>query len=112
MSFIWAARGRAWGFTFLSRAGLSDPLAAYEQAMNALGGAREGCARAGDAVALKFVDPEGRSDRSGRPISHAFVLYGEFATKVASVEDGLREVWPLVAGRYAEIWADENGPSA
>lgn len=80
--------------------------------MEALGGAREGCARAGDAVALRFVDPEGRKDRSGRPIVHGFVLNGELSKKVSSIEDGLREVWPLVEDRYAELWAEEKGPSA
>ena len=28
--FIWATRGRTWGFRFLRRGGLEDPLGVYE----------------------------------------------------------------------------------
>lgn len=112
MSFIWATRGRTWGFTFLSTAGQRDPLPEYERAMVGLDGARRGCVSTGDAVALKFEDPERRRDRAGRVIPHGFVLYGELAERVATVEDGLREVWPLVSARYESVWDAEQAPPA
>lgn len=110
MSFIWATRGRTWGFTFLATGGLPDPLLPYEQAMSALDGLPHGCARFEDAVALKFEDPEGRRDRSGRIIPHCFVLYDTTARRVTTVEDGLREVWPLVAAKYDSVWDEAEAP--
>lgn len=80
--------------------------------MATLRGVSAGCARlpGEDAVALKFPDPEGRLDRSGRVIPHGFVLYGELAERVRTVEEGLREVWPLVAEGYASVWGLPNAP--
>jgi hypothetical protein len=50
------------------------------------------------------LDPEGRTDRSGRIIPHDFVLFGALASGVQTVDDGIREVWPLVADEFAHIW--------
>ncbi|WP_243695144.1 hypothetical protein [Agromyces protaetiae] len=61
---------------------------------------------------MRFVDPEGRTDRAGRIIPHDFVLSGELAERVGSVEDGLAEVWPLVADEYARVWDLASPPSA
>ena len=104
MSLIWATRGRTWGFRLLRRGGLSDPLPSYEAALAELAGQPEGLARVGDRVALRFADPEGRTDRSGRVIPHDFVLFGDLAARVRSVPDGIAEVWPLVAAEYARVW--------
>lgn len=111
MRFIWATRGRTWGFTFLATAGMQDPLVAYERVTSSLEGASRGIVRAGDVVALKFRDPDGRLDRSGRPIPHTFVLYDELAVRVGTVEDGIREVWPLVADEYARVWDLSEAPA-
>jgi len=105
MSFIWATRGRNWGFRFLRRHGLGDPLPVYEAAFVKLAGEPDGVARAGDCVALRFADPEGRTDRSRRAISHDFVLFGDLARGVESVADGRERVWPLVAEDYARVWS-------
>ncbi|MFC5432918.1 hypothetical protein [Microbacterium suwonense] len=78
--------------------------------MSVLDGAASGCVRAGDAVALKFGDPDQRRDRAGRLIPHSFVLYDDLAQRVATVEDGMREVWPLVSERYAEVWEKPTAP--
>lgn len=104
MSMIWATRGKTWGFRFLRRGGLSDPLPSYEAAFAELEGQPEGLARVGDRVALRFPDPEGRTDRAGRVIPHDFVLSGDLAARVHSVADGIAEVWPLVAEEYAGVW--------
>jgi hypothetical protein len=45
-------------------------------------------------------------------IPHEFVLSGDLADEVESVEDGLQQVWPLVARVYAGVWDAERPPSA
>ncbi len=104
MSLMWATRGRRWGFRFLETAGHADPLPAYDAAFGAVGDERRACSRAGDGVALRFPDPLGRRDQAGREIPHEFVVTGELAARVHTVEDGIAVVWPLVAERYAEVW--------
>jgi hypothetical protein len=112
VNFIWATRGRTWGFTFIAKAELRDPLSTYERAMSMLDGSIQGRAHGDGVVALKLIDPEGRRDRSGRPITHSFVLFGDLADRVGSVEDGIREVWPLVAAQYESAWDQPEAPSA
>ncbi|OZE81139.1 hypothetical protein CH305_11195 [Rhodococcus sp. 15-649-2-2] len=106
--FIWATRGRNWGFRFLCDAGLIDPLPAYERAFKDLRDAPTAWCREGGEVALRFPDPLGRRDSARRVIPHEFVIFGDLATAVDSVEDGLDEVWPLVSEVYASIWESPN----
>lgn len=86
MRFIWATRGRDWGFKFLRDGGFSDPLPIYEAAF---------AGTDSSLTALRFDDPEGRTDRAGRVIEHDFVLFD--APKAPSPE----YVWPLVADEFA-----------
>lgn len=109
---IWATRGRFWGFRFLLTAGLPDPLEEYESAVASLGDAPTAWGRIAGKVALRFPDPGGRRDASGRVIPHEFVVFGDLANDIASVEDGLQRLWPLVAETYARLWDDEDPPSA
>ena len=108
---IWATRGRSWGFRFLLNAGLSDPLVDYERIFADLGVEPTAWRRAAEKVALRFPDPLGRRDAAGRVIPHEFVLFGDLADEIESVEDGLQQVWPLVAGAYARVWDAEDPPS-
>ena len=41
-------------------------------------------------VALRFPDPAGRRDASGRTIPHDFVLFGDWAEGIESVDEGRR----------------------
>lgn len=110
--FIWATRGRSWGFRFVRRGGLTDPLEVYEAAFSDIGDDPEACSRTGDKVALRFPDPSGRCDASGRPIPHDFVLLGPWADGVKSLADGKQLVWPQVADEFDRIWdALEPPPS-
>lgn len=109
---IWATRGRSWGFRFLLTAGVHDPLADYERTFAPMGDEPTGWCWAGDAVALRFPDPLGRRDAAGRVIPHDFVVLGEASGGVASVDDGLHRVWPLVAEAYARVWDADGPPSA
>ncbi|OZE26946.1 hypothetical protein CH278_25640 [Rhodococcus sp. 05-2254-5] len=107
-SLIWATRGQTWGFRFLLDAGQSDPLAAYERAFGNLSDSPNVWHRQNGEVALRISDPLERRDSAGRVIPHEFVLLGDLAATVDSVEDGLRMVWPLVSERYAVVWATPN----
>ncbi len=109
---IWATRGRSWGFRFLLDGGLSDPLTAYERAFGDLTDAATVLRREGAQLALRFPDPQGRRDAAGRVIPHEFVVFGALAEGITSVEDGVREVWPLVAEAYAGVWRAAEPPNA
>lgn len=111
-SFIWATRGRTWGFRFLRSGGFSDPLPLYEQALAQLGDESEGCARVGDRVALRFPDPLGRQDSAGRVIPHDFVLLGSWADNIESLDEGIRQVWPLIGQEFEAVWDRPEGPAA
>jgi hypothetical protein len=108
---IWATRGRSWGFRFLFNGGLSDPLPVYERSFADLENEPATYHRAAGKVALRFPDPLGRRDASGRVIPHEFVVIGDLANDIESVEDGLQHVWPLVAEAYARVWDAERPPS-
>lgn len=108
MKLIWATRGKDWGFRFLRDGGFPNPLSEYAQAFAGIEHEREACRRLDDKVALRFPDPLGRQDASGRVIHHEFVAYGALAARVNSVEEGLQEVWPLVEEEYARAWASPS----
>jgi len=109
---IWATGGRFWGSRFLLKGGLSDPLPAYERSFAGDDDKPAMWRRAAGTVALRFPDPLGRRDASGRVISHEFVVFGDLADEIESVEDGLTHIWPLVAEAYARVWDAERPPSA
>ena len=111
MSFIWASRGRSWGFRFLRTAGNPDPLPLYETAFSGVEDMPQVWRRNGDLVALRLSDPEGRCDQAGRVIPHDFVVFASLASRVHSTEDGHQEVWPLVADRFAEVWDKAELPA-
>lgn len=109
-SVIWATRGRTWGFRFVLDAGLGDPLSDYERVFGDLQDAPTAWRRHGGQVALRFPDPLGRQDSAGRIIPHEFVISGDLAAAVDSVEDGLHKVWPLVSEVYAIVWDAPHPP--
>lgn len=111
--FIWATRGKTWGFRFLRSAGFADPLTDYERAFADVSDQREVCHRADpDTVVLRFDDPESRCDSAGRVIPHDFVLIGRWADGINSITEGLHAVWPLVADEFAACWDAEEPPPA
>lgn len=111
MSLVWATRGRDWGFRFLLTGGFSDPLLTYERAFSGLPAGEAAIQVIGGVLALRFMDPLDRRDRSGRPIPHEFVLTGPDVVQVRSVDDGIQKIWPLVADYYEEVWAESAAPS-
>lgn len=110
VDFIWATRGRTWGFRFLRSGGLTDPLDMYEQAFSTIGEQPEAWRRLDDQVALRFPDPERRHDAAGRVIPHDFVLFGAWAEGIDSLEAGIGRIWPVVANEFARIWDASDPP--
>lgn len=104
MNFVWATRGKTWGFRFLSDGGFDDPLPVYDEALSAARGVTEGVWRSAGGIGVRFPDPNGRRDRSNRIISHDFVVFGDLADQIDSVDDGVRLIWPLVADEFGKIW--------
>lgn len=112
MSLIWATRGRNWGFRFLRDGGFQDPLPEYDAVFSGVEDEPEAWRRVAEKVALRFPDPLGRKDAAGRVIPHEFVAFGPLAEGVASVADGLRLIWPLVAEEFARVWDRPTPPSS
>lgn len=110
--FIWATRGRSWGFRFLRRGGFADPLPIYDAAFAEIGDQSEAWGRVADKVALRFPDPGGREDASGRTIPHEFVLFGPMAEGIDSLGEGRQRVWREVADEYEGIWDAPDPPRA
>lgn len=108
---IWATRGRSWGFRFLLNAGLPDPLPEYERAFAGLEDEPTTWLRTPGLAALRFSDPLQRKDTAGRVIPHEFVIFGDQADQIDSVEGGQNRVWPLVANAYARVWDSDHPPS-
>ena len=109
-AFIWATRGRTWGFRFLRSGGLPDPLQVYEAAFAEVGDQSEAWHRVADKVAMRFPDPEERRDASGRVIPHDFVLLGPWADGIASLEDGRQRLWREVADEFERVWDEMEPP--
>ncbi len=111
--FIWATRGRTWGFRFLRKGGLEDPLGVYEDAFSNVGDQPEAWHRVADKVAaLRFPDPDGRRDAAGRVIPHEFVLLGRWADAISSLEDGRQLIWEMIADEYEDAYERTEPPAA
>ncbi|ABK02396.1 conserved hypothetical protein [Arthrobacter sp. FB24] len=104
IAFIWATRGKNWGFRFLRTAGRSNPLEVYEAAFSGVEDSTEAFRANADTVAFRFLDPEKRRDAAGRVIPHEFVLFPPLPGRVSSVDDGFHLVWPLVRDDFARDW--------
>ncbi len=111
--FIWATRGKSWGFRFLRSGGYDDPLRVYEHAFADVSDEREVFHRSDPhTVALRIPDPEGRCDSSGRVIPHDFVLIGRWADGIDSLDDGRKAIWPLVTEEFASMWGLAEPPTS
>lgn len=110
MRLIWATRGRTWGFRFLLNGGFEDPLPAYDAAFATVQDSGQIIHASPSSVAVRFDDPLGRTDRSGRLIRHDFVLLPPYPAEMATIDDARDVAWRLVADIYARMW-DEERPS-
>lgn len=103
-SYIWATRGREWGFRFLRDGGYPDPLTAYEAAFDGIAHQRSLVRQVGDVIAIRLPDPEGRKDHARRLISHDFVIRETASTALPDVTIAARAAWGSVADEYDDIW--------
>ena len=110
MKLIWATRGRTWGFRFLLKGGLADPLPTYDRAFASFHDADQGMHASSSALAVRFDDPLARADRSGRVIRHDFVLLAPYPRHLKTIDDARSTTWPLVADAYARIWDTAKPP--
>lgn len=108
MRFIWATRGRNWGFRFLNRGGLTDPLPTYSLAFAGLEGVNEVCRPTEGMTAVRFEDPLERRDRVRRIIPHDFVILDEVSGSINSLASAIEMVWPLVEAAYARDYARDE----
>jgi hypothetical protein len=94
-------------------AGFHDPLPEYERAFAGLSDtAATACRHEGKEVALRFPDPLSRRDSAGRVIPHEFVVFGDLANTIGSVDEGIQRIWPIVDRTYARIWNAHTAPAA
>ncbi|MFZ1382811.1 MAG: hypothetical protein WAS54_08520 [Scrofimicrobium sp.] len=105
-SYIWATRGKLWGFRFLRDGGYSDPLPVYEAAFAGVADQRKVSKRVGDKLVLRFPDPKGRQDHARRVISHDFVIRAS-SGDLPAVSEAARMAWDTVAAEYEELWDAE-----
>ncbi len=112
VQLIWATRGSTWGFRFLLDAGREDPLPDYERAFAGVVDHPAVWHQMGEVVAVRFPDPQGRRDASGRVIPHEFVAFGDLAAKITSADEGIKQIWPLVEHAYARVWNSDVAPAA
>lgn len=103
-SYIWATRGRLWGFRFLRDGGFADPLPIYEAAFAGVADQRQVAKRVGGAIVLRFPDPKGRQDHARRVISHDFVIRSTGTSELPAIDDAARVAWESVSAEYDHLW--------
>lgn len=110
VGIVHAARGKHKGWTFPQSGGLSDPVSEYGKAGFDSMPSGPGIRRYGDRnekVAARYNDPEGRRDRSSRPIIHEVMLPESMARGVKTVEDARDASWPSIKDTYASLYGDD-----
>jgi hypothetical protein len=110
VTLIWSTRGRHWGHRFLRSGGSSDPLVDRDRAFVGADEYSEVCNRRGGTLALRFEDPEGRTDAAGRIIVHELIVSDPNTGSVNSVEDGIAAYWPHLAEEYSQVWDSKEPP--
>jgi hypothetical protein len=110
VTFIWATRGKSWGFRFLVDAGLNDPREEYLRRFAGVENVMPVYRKDGDVVVARFPDPERRSDSAGRVIPHEFVVFSPTSDAISSIEDVIRDLWPIVEGTFDRVWEMPEPP--
>ncbi|UGL63237.1 membrane protein [Arthrobacter phage Tokki] len=96
---VHATRSKHKGFSIYESGGLSEPLNEYTKAFGSNSDGGEIFKRYGDSnekVAVRFYDPEGRKDRSGRVIPHEVILPAPLAKDVTDLSGAISKVWPMI----------------
>ena len=111
MNFLWSTRGKTWGFRFLHTAGLANPLAVYEDAFAGTEGAPETFTRRDQTLAVRFPDPDGRTDRAGRVIPQEFVVLAPDHAVFKDADAARQALWDVVREPYAAVWGQSSPPT-
>jgi hypothetical protein len=111
VNIIWATRGKSWGFRFLRTGGIPNPLAVYERAFVGAEGASMTFERRAETIAVRFTDPDGRTDRAGRVIQHDFVILSGETDDLRNVEDARAILWPMVREDFDDFWERPTAPA-
>ena len=112
MNYLWATRGKTWGFRFLHTAGLANPLAVYEDAFAGTESKPETFTRRDKTLAVRFPDPDGRTDRAGRVIPQEFVVLDPDYAIFQDADAARRALWSEVREPYAAVWEQTSPPTA
>lgn len=91
--------------------GYPDPLPTYDRVFHGTEGQIPVRREVGTDVGLRFHDPQGRRDQSGRVIPHDIIVPAPLASDIRSVEDGLRLVWPRLAPAFEHVWDQPTPPT-
>ena len=65
-----------------------------------------------EMVAVRFPDPDGRTDRAGRVIPHEFVILSADTDGLHNVEDARAVLWPMVREEYDAVWELPTAPAS
>lgn len=93
----------------LRTGGRPNPLEVYEAAFAGTYNAAEVLLQHARTTAVRFPDPENRTDRAGRVIPHDFVLLTD-GVIFENVDAACATLWPEVASMYASVWEQLTGP--
>lgn len=117
-NILWSTRGQNWGFRFLLKPSeyreSKDWLSHYEKMFKS-SSIDEIAIDSGmisidnntiPYIALRFLDPEGRKDTSGRIIPHEIALLGERNQKLKNqnLEDLRNSVWKQISSSYELLY--------
>lgn len=97
---IHASRGRTQGFQFFRKGGFPDPYSEYAKAFGHDKFTDGLFERVGDKIAASFLDPDGRVDRAGRPITHQVLIPKSMTSGINSMKDVTDKIWPQIKDTY------------
>ena len=97
---IHATRGKDYGFRFIKKGGLPDPLQAYESAFSERPDAGLFNRLDDGRIALSFMDPQGRRDHAGRVIPHEVIIPKSMSGDIKDHADAVAKVWPELEKTY------------
>lgn len=104
------ARGREKGLRFLKDGGAGqDVLGVLDKHFDPHEDLRGGIFRqVGNQIAAAFLDPDGRKDFAGRPITHQIIVPKSMTDGINNLDDVRQKIWPLVKDQYDAYYAERR----
>ena len=114
-TLLWSTRGRDWGFRMLlyPQMPCEDWLVSYQsmfkqsssdEAQFRRGQVELGQGRNVPYVAVKFTDPQSRTDRAGRLIPHEIAVIGEESKNFKDFNSVKEAVWKILSDTYTKLY--------